>query len=101
MSFPISLTWANPPEGTCPSTFDEAIALYRTLLTGEVVIQLHPLRSGLDYASGGGSGQGVDQTGRGRATTGDIPLLLWELAPAVQREVQRDHDVQRQPVAVL
>ncbi len=42
MAFPISLTWANPPEGTCPSTFDEAIALYRTLLTGEVLASYLP-----------------------------------------------------------
>ncbi len=42
MSFPIRLTFANPPPGTCPSTFDEAVVLLQALLSGEVTTTFIP-----------------------------------------------------------
>ncbi len=48
MPVPVVLTWANPAEGTCPTTIDEAVALYRTLLTGEVSGTFTPYVLGFD-----------------------------------------------------
>ncbi len=51
MPVPVVLTWANPAEGTCPTTIDEAVALYRTLLSGEVSGTFTPYILGFDTPS--------------------------------------------------
>lgn len=42
MSFPITITFANPPEGTCPATFADAVVLLQALVGGEVTTTFTP-----------------------------------------------------------
>lgn len=48
MSFPIVITFATPPDGTCPATFADATALLQTLVTGEVTATYTPYVMGAD-----------------------------------------------------
>lgn len=46
MSFPVSINFADPPPGACPATFDDAVDILKTLITGAVTTGYSPFVMG-------------------------------------------------------
>lgn len=46
MAFPVQITFADPPPGTCPATFDDGVNILKTLITGAVTTGYTPFIMG-------------------------------------------------------